>query len=493
MTGLQLKEQLNAMNDKLLHSEEPELPFQLSAEIPSLGDDVSRIDSRKSMSSINCREPCGDEGLYEKVVNEWLQPDDHRKQKQRIAIVGPAQIGKKHLLKSLLRQVRTRYDYIFYVSLKFVKFSDEMNILQFLLANESGLRWMDCKTPVDFQLFKRVVERLHNAQLSKVCIIMDDIDKSEYVYKKYVYDKGLFDKTKAGYIVSNILRHWFKNGQKILLLRPWEYFQLSVNDVLHPTHVIYVKGIDHKAQKMLAKESFMLGCRRTGCQLRNACLGVIATVHEPAECSLCKSNFQNNCHFEIQSLCYLPYNCKLLVQHQTFLLSSTIFIVTSIMLHEISRNNELSLSTPFWEKIGYFAWENYAQGLFVFGEGDLLTSDLNRNEINFFFNCGTENPQLFSDCGYDLVFFFSHILQQELLASLWLLSLPIEQFTKQVQNNKESFMNGSFAVICDFMSVICNDLLLKKYHKIFFKQHSIENFEYLQSFMGKSKARLKRT
>ena len=469
------------MLDELLQAKDPQsnLPIQLSCEFPSLGCDIVAVDSRKVMSEILFQQSSGEKDLYNTVKDEWLQPESNNL-KSSIAIAGPAQVGKTQLLKSLLRDVRRRYDYLFYVPLMYVNFSTEMNILQFL-ALQNNLKWFNYQSDSDFQLFKRVVEKLQNSK-EKVCIILDDLDKSEYNYKKHVYDKAIFETTEAGFLVTNILRKWFRNGQKIVLLRPWEFFQLHVDNALQSMNTIYVQGIDHER----LSEDMKIRCQWKSCRSNNACLGSVITNHNASECSLCKHCCMNNCHKEIQSLSNMPNLRNLLIKQLFLTPSSAVVAVASVLTHDLYRKIRSFLKNFSLNNIGRFAWENYAQRYFVFEEGDFLASDLKREEINLFFSCMVESSLFSSEDCNDLVFFFSHILLQELLAALWLLTLPSPDFKVELNVHKKSFLDGSFDVLRDFMLAICTNPLLKKYHKTLFKEVQLENLQYLrQSLMAK--------
>jgi len=402
---------------------------------------------------------------------------------QRLVIVGPAQVGKTKLLKKLLKDVRSRYDFIFYVSLEYIDCSDEMNILKFLVKDSSLMRWIDHKTNTDFQMFKRVVERLHGSKHEKVCIILDDLEK--FMYENYVYDKGFFETTQAGFLVSNILRHWFQNGTIILLLRPWQYFQLNVNSALSSFQIIYVQGVGCEGGKEL---------------LGNVCLEDVITKQSTEECTISKGGNLNNCHREIQSLCYIPNNCKMLVEHyqqkqqlqehqkqqQAILVSSPVAVAAKVLIHGLLNayhKKDISLNGSFLDKISKFAWDQYKESCFIFDESDLVNSNLNSEELNIFFTCYIENSPF--TCGSDFVFFFSHILQQELLAAVYLLSLSSDDFKVELDIHRESFLDGSFAILCDYLSVICTDLLLKKYQKTLFSKIHLDNLPVLQEFLGK--------
>jgi len=486
LSGLQLKNhQEKWLDDFLRTSRENYVPLQLSREIPFLDCEVELVSSRKAISKMNFTQPCGDRNLYETIVDEWLQPTGSE-MKQRVVIVGRAQ---------------SRYDYIFYVSLEFINCADEMNILKFLVKDSSLMRWIDHQTNADFQMFKRVVERLHGSKQETVCIILDDLEKSNFTYENYVYNKGIFETTQAGYLVSNILRDWFQNSKIILLLRPWQYFRLNLDLALPKFQVIYVQGIDHKGQKNLGG-GCATGCGKPGCTLGDACLGVVISKHVVDECSICKYSQNNNCHFEIQSLCYVPNNCKFLVelqqrqqqqqqQHQQQLVfqpAPPILIVIIVLIHELLnayRRKEISINNSILEIVGKFAWSQYKENCFIFDESDLIFSGLSSEELSIFFSCYVENTSFTCQDSADFVFFFSHVLQQELLAALFLLSLSTDDFINELETCKKSFLGGSFAVLGEFMSTICTAEPLKKYHKTIFSRIQLDNFHYLQQFLGK--------
>jgi len=100
-----------------------EAQLQLCNEIPF---QIENSCNRKAMSKFLCVEPKGDEDLYKTAIEDWLKPGSSQA-KQRIAIVGKSKIGKTQLLKKILNDVRSEYEYIFYVSLEFLDLSKEIN------------------------------------------------------------------------------------------------------------------------------------------------------------------------------------------------------------------------------------------------------------------------------------------------------------------------------------------------------------------------------
>ena len=436
--------------------------FSLTEKIPTLDRNVN---SRSDFSEIICQPPLGDEKLYDKVINEWLNPK-HSLSKELIAVVGQAQIGKTELLKSFLRKIQSKYvteqiqdkyvyDYIFYVSLKNIDCSDPMNILQFL-TNQSSFRWIDHRTDQDYQFFKRIVEQLNNSK--KVCIIIDDLEKSNFSLEDYKYTKSLFDKMKAGYLVFNTLKHWFKSGQKIILTSLWQYLQLNCRLTKNPLTTVYILGIN------FAKEI------------------KFAFQHEPEKCPVCQRCLKTNCFRELQSLCYNPYNYNQLIHskdHSSILSKSSIAVaalsVSQMLLSNFGRNFNSS------QKITSFAWKNYANDCFVFYEADILIAELPVTDIYVFFCAKRDLLESSESCYTDLVFLFSHVFLQELLAALWLLSLSTSDLNGELNTQKDSFKTGKFDIVCDFMSVICEHQQLKSR----FLNISVENIQNIKKFLGK--------
>ena len=484
--GEALQKEQNKMLDELLLKDftqdiaNEDQCLVLSNKIPILEfDTLSKVHSRQDISNIICKEPVGDEELYKTLVNEWLHPCKPS-WKQCIAIVGQAQIGKTYILKQLLSHLRKNlsYQYIFYVSLKSINFSDEMNILQ-LLTQQSGQRWLSHKTDQDFQLFKRVVETLHDGEKEQVCIIFDDLEN--FSYKNYNYSKSIFDNMTAGYLVSNTIRKWFRNGQKIVLLSPLQYSELIRVIEPEPLHVIHVQGINYAMQKHLLGNK-AVKCHRANCKLKEACLGKLVTEHDD-ECHICKRCHQNNCHFELQSLCFNPHNFFDLVSpSKNFPPSTLVKIAASILVEKlISAFGENFEKAPNFQLVSRFAWEQYAKRVFVFYKSDLLRFEFSTILVNMFFSAKAFETSLQLSPHPDFVFFFSHILFQELLAALWLLSLSTNDFNYQVNNNKKLFLNGDFDVVFDFMCEISEDEQLHiKFGKI-----PKDNFEVLKEVLGK--------
>ena len=313
MTGKDLtKYSSNIVHNQTTNNVTVCVNLQLDEKFPT--QVVFKVD-RKAVNEAFCKQPEGDDQLLQKIKSQMLDPTEGR-EVQRIAIVGRAQIGKNYLLNQLLSTIQNNYQYVFYISLKCIDLSEEMNLLEFL-TNQGNLEWIQSKFNLDIQLVQQVVQKLIWEEQEKVCIIMDDIEKSNFCFDNYYYQVSPFHKAKAGYFVSNILRSWFRNGKKILLLSPWQYNQLKRIPELNPTAFVFVQGIDYKGQKQIIEKlrSEKLERLRSKCVLQKKDLGFAIKDHKAMSCLLCRTSHKRTCHYEMQSLCYVPFNCTWLVKH----------------------------------------------------------------------------------------------------------------------------------------------------------------------------------
>ena len=419
--------------------------LQLNREWRSLGYDAEFFDCREQFSNLVCEEPAGEEKLYGEICKQ-LKSDNTCK--QPFAIVGAAKMGKTQFLKRLLRDVKDQYDCIAYVSLKDVNCCDKMNILQLLTWD-----WIAINSQSEInekKLFEKVVQRLADGKQTKLCIVLDDFEKSNYRYKDYHYDKIHFETMEAGFLVYNILKKWFRNAQKIVLLDPLHFFELTKEKVLSSENAVHVLGLNHVEQMAIVQRNGVR-CTSDDCQLGDHCLG-FAITHETNNCVVCQYCCNNNCHHEIQSLCYVPYNCNLLRKYCRQP-ASPVSVATLLLRRKLNDGFPTSFTHAprdgmDFEKVSKFAWKKYASQKFCFPLSDLAEESFSWKEINFFFDSRTESDYI---CEDELVFFFSHVLLQELLAALWLLSCKSEKLRTEVRLHRDSFANGSFRVVLEFM------------------------------------------
>ena len=82
--------------------------------------------------------------------------------------------------------------------------------------------------------------------------------------------------------------------------------------------MIYVQDIDQKAQIKLSQ------IRKVGfesiakfCEIDDACLGCVIVNHKINNCFVFDYCHNSNCRFKLQSVCYAPCNCLLLIKQVT--------------------------------------------------------------------------------------------------------------------------------------------------------------------------------
>ena len=459
MTGNELKRNLEAKLKKFLERNDKEtLPTShIKPKNKTPVQSGFRIAKREEFSKMICEEPCEKPDFYNTIINEWLEPGKSY-HKDNIAIVGPSQIGKTQLLKKILLDVKHKYDYVFFVTLDSFCGSESGFVLNFLTCNKSDVRRIDEEGGQQEETCKKVIENLMQGSLNEespttVCIVLDQWDNETFdmdLIKKKNCSVNFFSKAQFRYFLKLILDDGFANSKLLMLLSPWQFDQLHQKF----NYAIFVKGINHEEQKLLVAK----GCTETSYRLDNACWAWIIESHERDQCCVCTNCHQDNgCHHELQSLCFVPGNCKILLRcslgcsspstvvHHAFL----IFFHTMVTKYE---NFD-------WYEIGLFAWEMYKNRFFTFTTFELKYSKLSDTVINVLFNCKSEN---LSDVSSTYcIFFFSHVLLHEFLAALGLLSLSIPNFETELENHEKVFVDGSFAVVYEFMSEICKEISLK--------------------------------
>ena len=448
----------------------------VTSEIPTLNN--HNVSSRKAMSSVIYDFPSGKKASYKEVLSDWLNPNQSGSH-SCIAIVGQAQIGKTRILKNFLNDLKTeeRYQYIFYVSLDELDSSDKLNVLQFLTNQNPALHWIfnlndsnnsNQSACNSFKTFQRVISKLHDEENSTVCIIFDHLEKSNFNYVEDKYgSKNPFGNERAEFFFSYILNRGFGNGRCIILSSPWQYYQLKRQ--LKQEKIIYVHGINQEDQKKIfhfQKRNLICNCSRKKCECSDTFwLRTITENHDGKQCPICISCSNNSCYDDLQSLFYVPCNCSSFlnyVQDPTYKplsivgVAAFVFQIQCKKIGMFDNSNSDKTSIVDFERIGSFAWKQYATKNFVFDEKNLKDSQLSNAELNYFF-CYKRKHRYHES---DPVFFFTHVLLQEFLAALWLLSREAQDFEAEVKSNKKSFLDGSFKIIHKFMSeIIFNNVL----------------------------------
>ena len=472
LTGKALEELQSEKLEDLLKSLQKEKTVHIHVKpnkFPRTGCDSDDVNDRKTMSSIICKQPSGVKCFHN--AENWLE--DSVWKESFILIVGQTQIGKTFILKRMLERLKDlgqHYSYVFYVSLKNVDCKHEQNFLQFLTKNTESLSWINwkCSDPkIDAsgqKLYQKVLERIKTKEQDKVCIILDDFEKSNYSHSENWLnpsdkEKNFCEET-AGYYIYRLLldRYDLGKGKLLLLLNPWQFYGMKEAKKLHESHAtIWVEGLDHIGQKNLISQEDSK-CSKNNCPLGNECLGFVAKPHEVQDCSVCQYCLDDNCHHEIQSLCYVPHYCKLATTKSSAQRPSTVAVAASVLIRTVTdafKDYSDGPNNCLFDRISDFAWRNYAKDKFVFDAVDL--NSLTWREKNIFFSAKSDSKSCDpEEEDIELVFFFSHVFLQELLASLWLLSREPCDFLNIWKTHKDSFLNdGKFSVLFEFMTEIC--------------------------------------
>ena len=457
--GDELKLKLKAKLEKFLEGNNKETlqtsQIKPKSETSAISGLIS-IPSRKEYSEIVCEEPYGKPGFYDNtVIDTWLDPAKSDC-KGNIAIVGQSQIGKTQLLKKILLDVKDKYDYVFLVTLKSFDLSKSGFVLKLLTCNKSDVPYIDNVGDQQEADCKKVINNLIIGSLNeenpiKICIVFDHWENVT-LFNKQESNSNVSFLSKAPFhdFLQRILEEGFANSKLLMLLNPWQFYQLK-----HKVkYIIFVEGINYADQEQLVSNK-ALSCTRAGCKLK-ACCGCVIKKHERNQCSICCHCHEDNCHHELQSLCFVPENCKKLRSFLRYPQSTVVHQAFLIFFDNIVKKY---LNQINWYEIGMFAWKSYKNKDFTFHELELLK--LPDTVINILFNCKSEN--LLDTLSFDRIFFFSHVLLHEFLAALGLLSFPIQNFKDELKAYKAAFVDGSFAVVCEFMSEICKDSSLMRF------------------------------
>ena len=275
--GEQLKLHQTKKLEKFLDKADKENSICLTIQmnkLPALQCHSKNICDRKAISEEICMQPIGkiigkQEIDDKKDVDDWLEHISNN-QKDFIAIVGQAHIGKKAVLLNLLKKLKEKGEclYIFYVSLANILPEKKNNILQFLTIDSGGLEWFNFRRGNSWQnardenVFRKVVDRLTRKET--VCIVFDDLEKSECFHNHGMLNSNCSKKDcflsiqssddicsreeTADVFVTHILKHGFGNGKNIILLNPWHFVNLYHSEFKDNMDIIHVIGVGHEEQ-----------------------------------------------------------------------------------------------------------------------------------------------------------------------------------------------------------------------------------------------------
>ena len=348
-----------------------------------------------------------------------------------VAVSAQAGLGKTTLTKQLLEKVLEEkileVDYVFYVSLKKVKFNRDIGVLQFLLTNLYS-SWEH-----DISLDKAVLKAL--AASDKVMIIMDGLDEADVNYKDSCPTVTMDDVTTAETILKNLLDgHILPKAKKLITSRPRQLLELREN--YRPDFTVDILGLNSDAQKQICQD-------------------------------ICGSNSEKvyeylSKHPELSAQCFVPIICIFTIyslhQQQLNPNNSIAFAsVTNIMLYVLENFVRLRVwrsETFELDKLAKLAWEGLRQKKYEFSEHDLQQLNLKKGSLDTVLTTGTNENTKLRLTLYGKVTYFSHLILQEFFSAAYLvLFASLQEFNEMLfsVNNQTNF-----EVVKKFLFGLCN-------------------------------------
>ena len=166
-----------------------------------------------------------------------------------VAVSGQAGLGKttltKQLVQKVLEETRFEVDYLFYVSLRKVKFEKDIGVLQFLLTNLHS-SW-EHDLALDRAIMKELVES------EKVMIIIDGLDEADMKFEDECSTAFINDITTPETIIKNLLDgHILPKAKKLITSRPRQLLELREN--YRPDFIVDILGLNRDAQKQICRD-----------------------------------------------------------------------------------------------------------------------------------------------------------------------------------------------------------------------------------------------
>ena len=346
-----------------------------------------------------------------------------------VAISGQAGIGKTTLTKQLVEKVINKklldIDFLFYVSLNKVNYSQKMSVLQFLLTN------LDSSWEHDPSSDKEILKRLEESE--KVMIILDGLDEATLELEKQCLNAKLYDVQTPEMLLKNILNgNILRKAKKLITSRPRQ--MLELHQQYRPHFMVDILGINLEAQRRICQDICGADSQKVLNELIN--------------------------HPELLAQCYVPIICiftiyylhqRLVDADQTVSFAS----VTNIILNVLETFARLGISKSEFElkKLSRLAWEGLRRKKYEFSEKEIEHSGLKKESLNTVLTTGTKANTRLRLLHVEKITYFSHLILQEFFSAVWLiLFLPFNDF-KNVLCDKQ-FEN--LDVVKVFIFGLCN-------------------------------------
>jgi len=358
-----------------------------------------------------------------------------------IGVVGEPGVGKTHLSNVLLRYKAKNCSqddnlYLFRVKFRDMVIGKKVSVLKFLVKPlVSGWRFDD-------QSDEALLELINDSP--NVYIVADGLDEGDdELYNKPLEPElqmGLYEQETPDVIIKNLFAgNILPKARKLVTSRPAAFLNLDVN--YKPKFNVRILGISRKEQEKLVR----LLCN---------------------ESDATKVMEKLNANPDLISFCYNPLHCLIIVQRLkemtdadkiTEISSTLIFVETLLSL--LKRNK--GLLKEFLEtlkKLSELAASGMKINKFNFDKQEL--NGIDQETLKQFFLAKTTTSYFWDEniLEGDKIFFFVHLLWQEIFASLWLMFFAnIDQFNellKLVRNNRwRLVLKFSFGFLNDAVKV----------------------------------------
>ena len=378
-----------------------------------------------------------------------------------VAVSGQAGSGKttltKQLVEKILEETHFKVDFLFYVSLKNVKFGEKIGVLQFLLTNLHSSWEHDVAT--DKALLQELVET------NKVMIIIDGLDEANMNLEGSCPTASIYDVTTPETILKNLLDgHIMPNAKKLITSRPRQLLELREN--YRPDFIVNILGLNLDAQKQIC---------------RDICGSNSDRVYE----YLVK-------HPELSAQCFVPVICIFTIyslhQQQSNPDNSVAFAsVTNIILYileNFARLRVLRSKTFELDKLSKLAWEGLRFKKYVFSDDDLQQLKLKKENLDTVLTTGTNRSTKFRITHFGKITYFSHLILQEFFSAAYLILFASLQEFKETLSLESDQAN--LEVVKKFLFGLCNPTTydrLRALHNSSDKNKTILDLEQKNKFL----------
>ena len=325
-----------------------------------------------------------------------------------VAVSGQAGLGKTTLTKQLVEKVLTkpsfRVDFLFYISLRKVKFDEKTDVLQFLLTNLYSKWKFDLKADIE------ILELLDKSD--NVMIILDGLDEAVINYDNTCRESSIYEINTPEIILKNLLNgNILPKAKKLITSRPRQLLELHEN--YRPHFIVNLLGINSDAQKQICQDICGSDCDKV--------------YHNLSE------------HPELSAQCFVPIICIFAVYslHQQMInpdKSIAFASVTNIILFVLENFVSLRVQrseTFELDKLSKLAWKGLRHLKYEFTEKDLERLNLKKESLDTVLTTGTNDNIKLRIAHSGKITYFSHLIIQEFFSAAHLILFsPLKKFKK---------------------------------------------------------------